>query len=137
MIFRPLLEVSKAETVRYCEELGRTYRQDSGNLLFRFTRNRVRRELMPQLAEEYNPRVSDALVRLANSSVLDLDFMEGELDRVWSALLVEQETPDSPAGGIPAVRLKQGVSAEPAPSPAAHGSAAGLCLGQGGPPPAG
>ena len=86
-IFRPLLEVSKAETVEYCEELGRTYRRDSGNLLFRFTRNRVRRELMPLLAAEYNPRVAEALVRLANSTSLDLEYLEEALDRTWAGLL--------------------------------------------------
>ena len=87
-IFRPLLEVSKAETVEYCRELGRTYRQDSGNLLFRFTRNRVRQQLMPLLADEYNPRVQDALVRLSGTASLNLEYMETELERVWQELLV-------------------------------------------------
>ncbi len=86
MVFRPLLEVTKAETVGYCRELGRSYRTDSGNSMFRFTRNRVRHELMPSLADGYNPRVQEALARLANTAALDLDYMEQELDRHWPEL---------------------------------------------------
>ena len=67
-LFRPLLEVNKADTVEYCRELGQDFRLDSGNFLFRFTRNRVRQNLMPYLAAEYNPRVREALVRLARTS---------------------------------------------------------------------
>ena len=91
IIFRPLLETTKAETVEYCNELGRPYRQDSGNLLFKFTRNRVRQQLLPLMAEEYNPRVQDALVRLASSASLDLDYMESELERAWKELAAPGE----------------------------------------------
>ncbi len=90
VLFRPLLEVTKAETVAYCRELDREYRQDSGNYLFRFTRNRVRRELMPLLASEYNPRVQDALVRLAQTSSLEFDYLEKELERLWPSIHVSQ-----------------------------------------------
>ncbi len=104
-IFRPLLETSKTETVEYCNELGRSYRQDSGNLLFKFTRNRVRQQLMPLLAAEYNPRVQDALVRLANTASLDLDYLESELERVWEELLAPARTGDGTRGQSSAVTL--------------------------------
>ena len=42
LLFRPLLDAGKADTAAYCRELGQTYREDSGNYLWRFTRNRVR-----------------------------------------------------------------------------------------------
>ncbi len=95
VLFRPLLDVTKAQTVEYCNELGRVYRQDSGNSLFRFTRNRVRQELMPMLAEEYNPRVREALVRLARTSSLELDYLEAQLDEVWQKLVEPAETEDT------------------------------------------
>jgi tRNA(Ile)-lysidine synthase len=82
-MFRPLLQATKADTVAYCQELGREYRQDSGNYLGRFTRNRVRHDLLPRLAAEYNPRVGEALARLARTAALELDYLEGEVDRVW------------------------------------------------------
>jgi len=85
-IFRPLLGVTKADTVAYCRELGRDFRDDSGNYLPRFTRNRVRHKLLPLLADEFNPRVREALGRLARTAASDLDFIEGEVSRLWPEL---------------------------------------------------
>ena len=82
-LFRPLLDITKAQTVDYCREIGRTYREDSGNYMWRFTRNKVRQDLMPRLAQDYNPQVRNALVRLARTAAEELDFVEQELDRVW------------------------------------------------------
>ena len=54
-LFRPLLGVTKADTAAYCRESGRAYRDDSGNYLPRFTRNRVRHELLPALGFRVQP----------------------------------------------------------------------------------
>ena len=88
LLFRPLLSVSKSETAAYCQELGRTYREDSGNYLWRFTRNRVRLDLMPRLARDYNPRVRDALLRLSRTAVDEEDFLDIELGRAWDDIAV-------------------------------------------------
>ncbi|HCP24552.1 MAG: tRNA lysidine(34) synthetase TilS [SAR202 cluster bacterium] len=85
-LFRPLLEITKAQTAEYCREIGRSYREDSGNYMWRFTRNKVRQDLMPKLAGDYNPQVRNALARLARTAAEGLDFVEQELDRVWPGL---------------------------------------------------
>ena len=90
-LFRPLLAANKTDTVTYCRELGRTFREDSGNSLERFTRNRVRNHLLPLLAKDYNPRVTDSLVRLARTSAQELDFLEQETERVWPQVAAEVE----------------------------------------------
>ena len=82
VLFRPLLEVTKRDTVAYCQKLGIAFREDPANRLIRFTRNRVRHELLPELAN-YNPRIKESLVRLARSASLEADYLEQELDRVW------------------------------------------------------
>jgi tRNA(Ile)-lysidine synthase len=82
-LFRPLLEATKVEAAQYCRELGQSFREDSGNYLPQFTRNRVRHNLMPLLAAEYNPRIREALVRLAHTAALELDYLEQETDRTW------------------------------------------------------
>jgi tRNA(Ile)-lysidine synthase len=89
-LYRPLLETAKADTTEYCQELGQDFRLDSGNFLFRFARNRVRLELMPMLAAEFNPRISEALARLARSSAQELDYLEGEVDGVWPQVLHQE-----------------------------------------------
>ena len=90
-LFRPLLGVTRADTAAYCRELGRAYRDDSGNYLPRFTRNRVRHELLPALASGFNPRVSESLARLARTASVDLDFIEGEADKLWPQIVLASE----------------------------------------------
>ena len=88
-LFRPLLGMAKDQTAAYVRGLGRTFREDSGNYMWRFTRNKVRHDLMPKLAEDYNPQVRKALVRLAHAAAEELDFSEGELNRAWPEVAVE------------------------------------------------
>ena len=82
-ILRPLLRAAKTDTLGYCHTIGQEYRSDSGNDMPRFTRNRVRHQLLPQLGSEYNPKVRESLLRLARIADLELDYMEGEVARLW------------------------------------------------------
>ena len=88
-LFRPLLEMTKDETRTYCLELGQSYRDDSGNYMWRFARNRVRHRWMPQLAAEFNPRVREAMVRLGRSAADDVDFLEAQVDGIWPEVAQE------------------------------------------------
>ena len=80
-LFRPMLSVSRAEVLDYCTESRLTPRLDESNLSTRFTRNRIRLDLMPRL-EEYNPSIQRALARLARSASLDSDFIRAEVEKV-------------------------------------------------------
>ncbi len=84
-IVRPIVELRREDTVRYCRESGVEPRLDPTNDLPIATRNRVRNELMPSL-REFNPRVAEALARLADSAVTDADFIDRVAKRDWSAL---------------------------------------------------
>ena len=63
-LIRPLLAFRRTELVAYLRSLGQSYRQDATNLDTRFTRNRIRHQLLPVLAEQYNPAIVEALLRL-------------------------------------------------------------------------
>ena len=89
LLFRPLLGAAKADTAAYCRELGQLYREDSGNYLWRFARNKVRLDLMPKLAREYNPRVREALARLSRAAADEVDYIESELSRHWPDIALE------------------------------------------------
>ena len=90
-LFRPLLRTGKAETVSYCRQLCQTYREDSGNYMWRFTRNKVRLDLMPRLSRDYNPRVREALLRLSRAATDEADFVDEELERYWPSVAAEQD----------------------------------------------
>ena len=87
-LVRPLLEVSGEETAGYCRALGLTPREDRSNRSTAILRNRVRLSLMPIL-EEYNPAVREALTRLSVSAARDLDYVERQVDALWSGVAEE------------------------------------------------
>ncbi len=64
-LVRPLLQLQRADVVAYLQACGQPYRLDSSNRDLRFTRNRIRHELLPYLRDAFNPRVSEALLRLS------------------------------------------------------------------------
>ncbi len=67
-VVRPLLASTRAEVLAYLQEEGQSYRTDSSNLNPAFTRNRIRHELLPYLAENYNPAMAAVLCRLAEQA---------------------------------------------------------------------
>lgn len=67
-LIRPLLHVTRAEVLAYLEARNQPNRQDSSNLDLRFTRNRIRRDLLPRLMEDYNPAIVEILCRLAKQT---------------------------------------------------------------------
>jgi tRNA(Ile)-lysidine synthase len=67
-LVRPLLGLRRAEVLAYLDEVGQSYRTDSSNCDPRFTRNRIRHELLPLLAEEFNPRIVEILTRVARQA---------------------------------------------------------------------
>ena len=73
-LLRPLLRVTRAETMRYCADLGLRPRHDASNDSPEHLRNRVRAELLP-LLEQFNPGIRQVLARLADSAASDLDVI--------------------------------------------------------------
>ena len=61
---RPLLDVRRAEVLRYLRRRSIPFVEDPSNADARFARARIRHSLLPALAQE-NPRVVEALVALA------------------------------------------------------------------------
>jgi tRNA(Ile)-lysidine synthase len=67
-VVRPLLTVTRQGVLDFLAALDQDYRTDASNADRRFTRNRIRHELLPLLALEYNPRVKEVLAGLASQA---------------------------------------------------------------------
>ena len=63
-LIRPLLKVRRHTLRSYLQALAQPYREDSSNLNLRFARNRLRNELLPRLAVEYDPAIVEKLLAL-------------------------------------------------------------------------
>jgi tRNA(Ile)-lysidine synthase len=63
-LYRPLLAASRADVLAYLASINQSHREDGSNADTRFTRNRIRHELLP-LLKSFNPDIVSALARLA------------------------------------------------------------------------
>lgn len=63
-IYRPILRVTREECIKYCEENALSPSIDSSNYNQKYSRNRIRISLLPEL-QTYNPEVGAALLRLS------------------------------------------------------------------------
>lgn len=66
-LLRPMLTVSREEVIGYLRERGQSWREDQSNEDQRFTRNRIRHELLP-LLREFNPAIAETLGRTAEQA---------------------------------------------------------------------
>jgi len=73
-LVRPLWEVSREDAREYCVSLSLEPREDASNMSLAYQRNRVRLELLPAM-RKLNPRVDDALLRLASAAAQDDDYI--------------------------------------------------------------
>lgn len=60
-VIRPLLSIPRCEIERYLNEKGISYIVDSSNLEDRFTRNKIRNQLLPDIVRAYNPNFIDTM----------------------------------------------------------------------------
>src|SRR5580700_2848625 len=65
-IIRPLIDVTRAEVEQYLRTRNIPWREDATNQDLSFARNRIRHDLLPQLARDWNPKITDALAHLAD-----------------------------------------------------------------------
>ena len=77
-VLRPLLMTQKAELRRLLEELGFCWREDTSNQDPAFTRNRVRRDILPLLIRE-NPDYPGAAAELWRQARLDEIHWDNEV----------------------------------------------------------
>ena len=86
-VLRPLLNTTREEIETYLRSLGQTWREDSSNRHLTFTRNRIRHELLPLLAE-WNPRLREHLAQMAALATDEETWWAGELARVAPQILL-------------------------------------------------
>ena len=78
-IVRPLLAFRRHELEAYLSEIGQSWREDTTNSDEKFTRNRVRKLVLPLLEKEFNPSVAENLAELAEIARGEEDYWENEV----------------------------------------------------------
>lgn len=93
-LIRPLLHCTRADVMQYLADLQQDYRDDSSNVDHRFTRNRLRHELLPLLRDQYNSELDGSLLRLSRQADETQDFVEQQARRLLDGAerMVESRT---------------------------------------------
>ena len=87
---RPLLDVDRAEVEQFLAGRGIPWREDSSNRNLVFARNRIRQELLPSLARDWNPALAENLARMALLAREDEAYWRLEIDRIAAKCFVEK-----------------------------------------------
>jgi len=92
-IVRPLLGVRRRELENYLNDIGQSWREDSTNTDEHFTRNRIRKLVVPLLEREFNPAVAENLAELAEIARGEEDYWENEVSG-WLGTTVQWSQPE-------------------------------------------
>lgn len=86
-ILRPFLSTTRSEIETHLRAIDQAWREDSTNRDTTYTRNRLRHDLIPRLAE-YNPGIQRQLAHLAALARDEEAYWQGELTRLLPSLLL-------------------------------------------------
>lgn len=89
-LIRPLLMVTRPEIESYCIQHGLQPFMDASNKSTRYTRNRIRLNLIPYLENHFNPRIKEALIRLSHLTALDRDYLRQVSLEKMKEIMTEQ-----------------------------------------------
>jgi tRNA(Ile)-lysidine synthase len=99
-LIRPLLTTTGEEVRRWAREEGIRWRDDSSNAESRFARNRLRNEVMPVLAREFNTNLEDALAGIANLASGEEDYWKQQIEPIYQQIAKRTQ-----CGGFPRLTI--------------------------------
>ena len=90
-LIRPILGLRRHAVLEFLSDIGQDFREDCSNRDLRFTRNRLRHELLPYLEEHFNPRVAEAITRLGAFAEKAQSLIHQQVKRLGRRVIVEKE----------------------------------------------
>ena len=82
-LIRPLLSVSREEICAWLEAEGVSWCEDSTNQSEEYTRNVIRRRILPLMRETVNQRAEENILRAADIMAQADRYLEQQAERVW------------------------------------------------------
>ncbi|MFY9942602.1 MAG: tRNA lysidine(34) synthetase TilS [Desulfobacterales bacterium] len=89
-IVRPLIDTKREDILSYLKANGLDCISDATNQDNVFLRNRIRLQLLPALAKDYNPRIREALARFARVTRAEDDWLESLTAPILKAVCLAQ-----------------------------------------------
>jgi tRNA(Ile)-lysidine synthase len=83
VLVRPLLEITRTETGKFCQDVGLPVWEDLTNQDWQYARNRIRQELLPYLQTHFNPQAEQALSQTAELLRAEVEYLEAAAAQWW------------------------------------------------------
>ena len=90
-LVRPLLEITRPETLQFCELLNLPIWEDVYNQNLKYARNRIRQELIPYLKEHFNVKIEEHLTQTAELLKEDVEYLEIMGKELLERALIKEE----------------------------------------------
>lgn len=87
---RPLLHQTRQQILEYLQSLGQTYRVDSSNLTSDYTRNWLRRELLPQIEERLGSQCREAILQASQHASELQDWLELQAEEAYPKVVLHR-----------------------------------------------
>ncbi len=89
MVIRPLLNIDRKKIEEYCVEHALEPRTDSSNLENKYSRNRVRLDLMPYIDKLFDTSLTNNLYRMSALLREDSNFIEGSAAKAYKESVIK------------------------------------------------
>lgn len=90
-LLRPMLELTREDILNYLQEQNQTFVQDETNQDTRYTRNRIRHELLPLLKQEYSSNIGESLLNLSRQAGDIQLLLEEEARTILKQVLLDSD----------------------------------------------
>ncbi len=87
---RPLIETTREEIEKYCEEYTLNPRIDKTNFENDYTRNKVRNLLIPLIKKEFNPNIIMTINRLSDIANEENEYLDNLTRQKYSDILIQE-----------------------------------------------
>ncbi len=84
---RPLIDVERGDVEAFLRRRGIAWREDRSNRDVRYSRNRLRHQLLPSLAAEWNPQIVNTLANFSEMARDEEHYWSVEIERLAGGLM--------------------------------------------------
>lgn len=88
---RPLLETPRKEIEKYCNENQINPRYDETNKDITYTRNKIRNIVIPYLEKEFNPNITNGIIRLSDIIKEEQEYIDNEIKKAYKEIIIKEE----------------------------------------------
>ncbi len=88
-IIRPLISFSRDDIEMYCQKHNITFATDATNYDVKYTRNRIRNVLIPEITTNFNPNIIKALANKSDIFRNDADFINHQFEDIYKSAPID------------------------------------------------